>query len=46
MMIIENIPRLIKPEVVDYQGMLVLGIIAIIINLLASLIVRKGKTKK
>lgn len=45
MMIIENIPRLIKPEVVDYQGMLVLGIIAIIINLLASLIVRKGKTK-
>lgn len=45
MMILENIPRLMKPEVVDYQGMLVLGIMAIIINLLASLIVRKGKTK-
>ncbi|MGX7073409.1 cation diffusion facilitator family transporter [Falseniella ignava] len=45
MMVLENIPRLLSPEPVDYQGMLWLGVIAIIINLLASLIVRKGQTK-
>lgn len=44
-MILENIPRLLSPEPVDYQGMLWLGILAILINLLASLIVRKGQTK-
>ncbi|VTS72539.1 cation diffusion facilitator family transporter [Streptococcus australis] len=44
-MILESIPRLLSPEPVDYQGMLWLGVIAIIINLLASLVVRKGQTK-
>ena len=45
MMLLENIPRLLSPQSVNYQGMLWLGVIAILINLLASLIVRKGRTK-
>ena len=45
MMLLENIPRLLSPQSVNYQGMLWLGILAILINLLASLIVRKGQTK-
>ena len=45
MMLLENIPRLLSPQPVNYQGMLWLGILAILINLLASLIVRKGRTK-
>ena len=45
MMLLENIPRLLSPQPVNYQGMLWLGVIAILINLLASLIVRKGRTK-
>ena len=45
MMLLENIPRLLSPQPVNYQGMLWLGVIAILINLLASLIVRKGQTK-
>ena len=45
MMLLENIPRLLSPQPVNYQGMLWLGILAILINLLASLIVRKGQTK-
>ena len=45
MMLLENIPRLLSPQPVNYQGMLCLGILAILINLLASLIVRKGQTK-
>ena len=45
MMLMENIPRLLSPQPVNYQGMLWLGILAILINLLASLIVRKGQTK-
>ena len=45
MMLLENIPRLLSPQPVNYQGMLWLGILAILINLLASLVVRKGQTK-
>ena len=45
MVLLENIPRLLSPQPVNYQGMLWLGVIAILINLLASLIVRKGQTK-
>ena len=45
MMLLENIPRLLSPQPANYQGMLWLGVIAILINLLASLIVRKGRTK-
>ena len=45
MVLLENIPRLLSPQPVNYQGMLWLGILAILINLLASLVVRKGKTK-
>ena len=45
MVFLENIPRLLSPQPVNYQGMLWLGVIAILINLLASLIVRKGQTK-
>ena len=45
MMLLENIPRLLSPQPVNYQGMLWLGVIAILINLLASLIVRTGQTK-
>ncbi|KXT78248.1 cation diffusion facilitator family transporter [Streptococcus sp. DD13] len=43
--ILENIPKLLHPEVVNYNGTLWLGIIAITINLLASLMIRKGQTK-
>lgn len=45
MVLLENIPRLLSPQPVNYQGMLYLGILAILINLLASLVVRKGQTK-
>jgi len=45
MVLLENIPRLLSPKPVNYQGMLCLGILAILINLLASLVVRKGQTK-
>ncbi|UJD01592.1 cation diffusion facilitator family transporter [Streptococcus oralis] len=45
MVLLENIPRLLSPQPVNYQGMLWLGILAILINLLASLIIRKGRTK-
>ena len=45
MVLLENIPRLLSPQPVNYQGMLCLGILAILINLLASLVVRKGQTK-
>ena len=44
-MILESIPRLLSPDPVNYQGMLCLGILAILINLFASLVVRKGQTK-
>lgn len=43
-LIVENFPKLFHPEVVNKEGMLILGIIAIMINVLASLVVHKGKT--
>ena len=45
LVILENISKFIEPQVVDHEGMLWLGVIAIAINLMASLIVRKGQTK-
>ena len=45
LVILENISKLIEPQPVDHDGMLWLGVIAIAINLTASLIVRKGQTK-
>ena len=45
LVILENISKLIEPQLVDHEGMLWLGVIAIATNLTASLIVRKGQTK-
>ncbi len=45
LVILENISKLIEPQPVDHEGMLWLAVIAIAINLTASLIVRKGQTK-
>ena len=45
LVILENITKLFNPQPVNDEGILWLGIIAISINLLASLVVRKGKTK-
>ena len=45
LVILENISKFIEPQPVDHEGMLWLGVIAIVINLTASLIVRKGQTK-
>ena len=45
LVILENISKLIESQPVDHEGMLWLGVIAIAINLTASLIVRKGQTK-
>lgn len=42
LILVENIPNLFHPNPVNQDGMLVLGIIAIIINLLASRIVKNG----
>ena len=38
----ENIPKVFAPEPVDYNGMLVLGIVAILVNLAASKVVSHG----
>ena len=38
----ENVPKFFAPEPVDYNGMLVLGIIAILVNLAASKVVSHG----
>ena len=43
--ILENITKLFHPQPVNDEGILWLGIIAVTINVLASLVVRKGKTK-
>ena len=43
--ILENLTKLFHPQPVNDEGILWLGIIAITINVLASLVVRKGKTK-
>lgn len=45
LVILENITKLFNPQPVNEEGILWLGIIAVSINLLASLVVRKGKTK-
>ena len=45
MVLLENISKLFHPQVVNSQGMLWIGVFAIVINVIASLIVEKGKTK-
>ena len=45
LVVLENITKLFNPQPVNDEGILWLGIIAVSINLLASLVVRKGKTK-
>ena len=45
LVILENITKLFHPQPVNDEGILGLGIIAVSINVLASLVVRKGKTK-
>ena len=44
MVIAENIWKVFRPEPVNYNGMLVLGLIAIVINLLAARLVHHGHT--
>ena len=43
--ILENLTKLFHPQPVNVEGILWLGIIAVTINVLASLVVRNGKTK-
>ena len=43
--ILQNLTKLFHPQPVNDEGILWLGIIAVTINVLASLVVRKGKTK-
>ena len=45
MVILENISKLFHPQPVNDEGLLWLGIIAISVNVLASLVIRKGQTK-
>ena len=45
LVILENISKLFHPQPVNDEGILWLGIIAVSINVLASLVIRKGKTK-
>lgn len=45
LVILENIRKIVHPQPVNENGILWLGIIAVAINVLASLVVRKGKTK-
>lgn len=45
LVILENITKLFNPQPVNNEGILWLGIIAVSINVLASLVVRKGQTK-
>ena len=42
LVIVENIPKLFAPEKVNYDGMLVLGIFAIVVNTAASRVVSHG----
>ena len=44
-MILENTTKLFNPQPVNDEGILWLGMIAVTINVLASLVVRKGQTK-
>ena len=45
MVILENMVKLFHPQPVNDEGLLWLGIIAISVNVLASLVIRKGQTK-
>ena len=45
LVILENLTKLFHPQPVNDEGILWLGIIAVTINVLASLVVRNGKTK-
>ncbi|OOR80540.1 cation diffusion facilitator family transporter [Streptococcus mitis] len=45
LVILENITKLLNPQPVNDEGVLWLGIIAVSINVLASLVIRKGQTK-
>ena len=42
LVIVENVPKLLAPEKVNYDGMLVLGIVAIAVNTAASRVVSHG----
>lgn len=45
LVILENVTKILNPQPVNDKGILWLGIIAITINVLASLVIRKGQTK-
>ena len=45
LVILENIAKIFHPQPVNDEGIFWLGIIAITINVLASLVIRKGQTK-
>ena len=45
MVILENVSKLFHPQPINDEGLLWLGIIAISVNVLASLVIRKGQTK-
>ena len=45
LVILENVTKIVHPQSVNEKGILWLGILAVSINVLASLVVRKGKTK-
>ena len=45
LVILENITKILHPQPINDEGILWLGIIAVSINVLASLVVGKGKTK-
>ena len=42
LVIVENVPKLLAPERVNYDGMLVLGIVAVVVNTAASRVVSHG----
>ena len=42
LVIVENVPKLFAPERVNYDGMLVLGIVAIVVNTAASRVISHG----
>ncbi|MCB8555859.1 cation diffusion facilitator family transporter [Streptococcus vestibularis] len=45
MVLLENLTKLFHPQPVNEEGLLWLGFIAISVNVLASLVIRKGETK-
>lgn len=44
--LVENVPKLWSPDKVNYQGMLVLGIVAILVNTLASRVISHGHSHR